>query len=95
MIETKNRNSVPYMRETWKKGLPNVDPRFMEYFFGYVYKPEYGYYLMEEDEVKGSLCCIPHAYMFNGRVLQAVHSRAPASHASDTWDHETIFPLWP
>ena len=71
MIETKNRNSVPYMRETWKKGLPNVDPRFMEYFFGYVYKPEYGYYMMEEDEVKGSLCCIPHAYMFNGRVLQA------------------------
>ena len=71
MIETKNKNSIPYMRETWKKGLHNVDPRFTEYFFQNVYQPQYGYYVMKDGEVKGSLCCIPHAYMFNGRVLQA------------------------
>ncbi len=71
MIDTKNTNLTLGMKETWKKGLNKIDPRFTEYFFHQVYQPSYGYACVENGQVKGSVCCIPHAFMFNGRVLQA------------------------
>ena len=58
------------MKELWKKCFTQEDPRENEFFFKAEYKPEYGYVLVEDSKVAAGVCRIPHALMFNGRVLQ-------------------------
>lgn len=71
MIDTKNPNLTLGIKDTWKKCFLGQDPRWTEYFFQNIYQPNFGYAVVEEDKVVASLCRIPHAYMYNGRVLQA------------------------
>lgn len=59
------------IHECWNKCFTMEDPRYTEYFFNNLYKPEYGYALVEEGAVISTICRIPHAIMFNGRILQA------------------------
>lgn len=58
------------MKELWKKCFTQEDPRENEFFFKAEYKPEYGYVMIEDSKVAAGACRMPHALMFNGRVLQ-------------------------
>ncbi|NLC74218.1 MAG: GNAT family N-acetyltransferase [Clostridiales bacterium] len=58
------------MKELWKKCFTQEDPRENEFFFKAEYKPEYGYVLIEDSKVAAGVCRMPHALMFNGRVLR-------------------------
>jgi len=59
------------IRECWNKSFTMEDPRWTDYFFRTVYKPEYGYAWVEDGHAVSAACRIPHAVMFNGRILQA------------------------
>lgn len=71
MIEKGNAALTQGIKECWKKCFTMDDPRYIEYFFRYVFQPEYGYADVEDSKVVASACCIPHSIMFNGRILQA------------------------
>ena len=71
MIQLGDDTMTPGIRECWKKSFTLEDPRYLEHFFRYIYKPEYFYVDMEGRDVAATICRIPHALMFNGRVLQA------------------------
>ena len=71
MIEIGNENLTLSVKNTWKKCFVQEDPRYIEYFFNNVYKPEYAFVEVEDGEAVASLCRIPHALVFNGRILQA------------------------
>ena len=70
MIETGNSELNTAVRNTWRKGLPETDPRFIEYFFRNIYKPEYGYADTEDGKAVAAVCRVPHVLMFNGRALK-------------------------
>ncbi len=69
MIEYGEEKYTPGIRECWKKCFTMSDPRLTEYFFHYIYKPEYGYVNVQENNVVSSLIRIPHVMMFNQRAL--------------------------
>ncbi|MBQ9327262.1 MAG: GNAT family N-acetyltransferase [Solobacterium sp.] len=71
MIEHADERMTSGIKENWRKCFTLDDPRFTDYFFRYEYDPSYFYVDMEDNTVAGSICRIPHAVMFNGRVLQA------------------------
>lgn len=70
MIEQGNPSLTGGIRDCWKKSFTLEDPRFMDYFFRNVFRPEYAYADVENGRVAGSVMRIPHAVIFNGRVLQ-------------------------
>ena len=70
MIETGNPSLTLGIKECWKRCFTMSDPRYIEFFFRYVYKPEYGWANVEDETMTGAVCVIPHAMMFNGRVLR-------------------------
>ncbi|MBP3892307.1 MAG: GNAT family N-acetyltransferase [Solobacterium sp.] len=71
MIERANEAVTLEVKNIWKKCFTNEDARYIEYFFNNVYQPEYVYVAKEEGQVVASICRIPHAFVFNHRVLQA------------------------
>lgn len=70
MIQIADKTMTAGIRECWKKSFTLDDPRYFEHFFRYLYRPEFFYVDMENKQVAASICRIPHAVMFNGRVLQ-------------------------
>jgi len=70
MIKQATESVTSGIRENWRICFTLDDPRYADYFFRNLYKPEYFYVDMEGKDVAASICRIPHAVMFNGRVLQ-------------------------
>lgn len=70
MIQVADETRTAGIRECWKKCFTLDDPRYFEHFFKYIYRPEYFFVDVENRDVAASICRIPHAVMFNGRVLQ-------------------------
>jgi len=58
------------IRECIRKSYTMEDPRYFEYFFRHLYKPEYFYVDVENQTVAACICRIPHDVMFNGRILR-------------------------
>ncbi|MCR5229508.1 MAG: GNAT family N-acetyltransferase [Solobacterium sp.] len=71
MIKRAEASMDAKIKECWKKCFTMEDPRYIEYFFRNIYKPEYMYVDDEDSEIAAALCVVPHAVMFNGRVLHA------------------------
>ena len=69
MIERSNPNLTAGIKSVWRQCFTNEDERYTEFFFRLIYKPEYGYAITDRGRVVSTLCRIPHAIMFNGRVL--------------------------
>lgn len=69
MIEVGNPTLTAGIRECWRKGFTLEDPRYIDFFFRSIFQPQYGYAETENGKVAASICRIPHAMMFNGRVL--------------------------
>ncbi len=69
MIERSNPNLTAGIKSVWRQCFTNEDDRYTEFFFRLIYKPEYGYAITDRGRVVSTLCRIPHAIMFNGRVL--------------------------
>ena len=59
------------IRDCWKRCFENEDPNYIDFFFRCIYKPEYGYADVEDSRVVAALCRVPHAIMFNERVIKA------------------------
>ncbi|MBR4454827.1 MAG: GNAT family N-acetyltransferase [Solobacterium sp.] len=71
MIRQADETMRSGIRDNWKKCFTLDDPRYTDYFFRYVFRPEYFYVDYENNrDVAASICRVPHAVMFNGRVLQ-------------------------
>ena len=71
MIEQANAALDSSVREIWKKCFTNQNPRWMETYFRYVYRPAFAYCDIEENKVVSMLMRQPHALAFNGRIIQA------------------------
>ena len=70
MIQVAEKSMIPGIRENWRVCFTLDDPRYADFFFRQICKPEYFYVDMEGRNVAASICRIPHEVMFNGRVLQ-------------------------
>lgn len=71
MIITKDVALSGSIKNIWTKCFTLQDPRYIDYFFREIYKPEYGYAEVTDSKAVASVCRIPHALVFNGRILQA------------------------
>ena len=69
MIEKATEERLEDIRQTWKLCFPDEDPRYTEYFFKNIYKPENCYLNVVEGKVVSTLVRNPHTIMFNDRVL--------------------------
>ncbi len=70
MIEAGTERMTPGIRECIRKCFTMEDPRYFEFFFRYLYKPEYFFVDVENQAPVACMCRIPHDVMFNGRVLR-------------------------
>ncbi len=70
MIQQANKTMGTGIRENWRICFTMDDPRYADYFFRYIYKPDYFLVDVAGQDVAASICRIPHSIMFNGRVLQ-------------------------
>ena len=70
MIKQADKSMISGIRENWRICFNLDDPRYADYFFRHICKPEYFYTDMEGHNVAASICRIPHDVMFNGRILQ-------------------------
>lgn len=71
MIEKATEEQTNEIRQIWKTCFPKEDPRYIEYYFKNIYKPENCYVNIIDGKIVSVLMRNPHALMFNGRVLQA------------------------
>lgn len=71
MITKANEEQTAEIRQLWKTCFPQEDPRYIEYYFKTLYKPENCFVKTEKGKVVSAVMRNPHAIMFNGRVLQA------------------------
>lgn len=71
MIITKDQALTQSIKNIWKKTYTLDDPRFIDFFFSSIYKPEYGYVNVEDNKAISAICRIKHPIVFNGRILQA------------------------
>ncbi len=69
MIEKATSERLDDIRQIWKLCFPKEDPRYMEYFFKNIYKPENCFLNVVDGEVVSTLVRNPHTIMFNDRVL--------------------------
>lgn len=69
MIEKAGEGRLDEIRQIWRLCFPEEDPRYTEYFFKNVYKPENCYLNVVNGEVVSTLVRNPHTLMFNDRVL--------------------------
>ena len=71
MIVTKDPAIAGSIKNIWKKSFNLEDPRYIDFFFRDIFKPEYGYAYIEDSKAVASVCRINHPIVFNGRVIQA------------------------
>ena len=70
MIQTGTERMTPAIRECIRKCYTMEDPRYFEFFFRYLYRPEWFFVDMEEGSAAALVARIPHDVMFNGRILR-------------------------
>ena len=70
MIQTGTERMTPAIRECIRKCYTMEDPRYFEFFFRYLYRPEWFFVDNEKNTAAALVCRIPHDVMFNGRILR-------------------------
>ncbi len=71
MIIKANADHTEAVRELVRACFPQEDPRYIDFYYKNVYKPESCFLLIEDGRIVSMLCRNIHEIMFNGRVLQA------------------------
>lgn len=69
MIVKAVKEDLAELRELWKICFPDEDPGFLEFFGKNRWDPSYCYVSKEDGKIVSTLTRIPHAIMFNGKVL--------------------------
>ena len=59
------------VKRIWKECFPDEDPRYHDFYFKTLYKPENCYVNLVKGRIVSVVVRNPHALMFNGRALQA------------------------
>ena len=70
MIQQADITMIPGIRENWRVCFTLDDPRYADFFFRQICRPEYFYVDTEGNNIAASICMIPHDVMFNGRILR-------------------------
>ncbi len=70
MIETGKSEYIAGIKDCWKKSYTMEDPRWTEYYFRNIFKPENAIVDIQDDKVASLAVRQKHTMMFNGRALQ-------------------------
>ncbi len=71
MITKAKNEQTDEIKELRRICFPDEDPRYTDFFFRYIYKPENCYLYMSGGEILSCIIRDVHPLMFNGRVIQA------------------------
>ena len=77
MIVIGDASLTKQIRELWRNSFVDPTGRYIDFFFRSIYKPEYAYNLVEDGQLQASILRIPHAVMFNERVLALPPPKRP------------------
>lgn len=69
MIDKATVEQTNEIKQIWRMCFPKEDPRYTEFFFKNVYKPENCYVNIVDGKIVSTLVRNPHELMFNGRVI--------------------------
>lgn len=69
MIEKATLQQTEEIRQIWKLCFPKIDPKYIDFFFKNIYKPENCFVNIQEGKVVSCLVRNRHELMYNGRVL--------------------------
>ena len=70
MIVWNDASLTDQIKNIWLTCFGEEERRYTEFFFKYVYKPEYGYAIVEDGEVLATACRIPHSMMLKNKVIK-------------------------
>ena len=90
MIVIGEENLTKQIRDLWKDNYSEMDPKYIDFVFRNIYQPEYLYCDKEGDQVRASLLRIPHAMMFNDRVLACSYITGITERAEGQAEQELI-----
>ena len=69
MIEKATLEQTNEIKQIWRMCFPQEDPRYTEFFFKNIYKPENCFVNIVDGKIVSTIVRNPHELMFNGRVL--------------------------
>ena len=69
MIDKATVEQTNEIKQIWRMCFPKEDPRYTEFFFKNVYKPENCYVNIVDGKIVSTVVRNPHELMFNGRVI--------------------------